>query len=151
MSFQFVPVDTLRRTQLSDTVLSTQWTVEERTVGYWRETKHQIEPQLVPPLCLTFQSETRRVSVTWRKRHWLTRLIPCPWRHYKSTLPGHWYLWSDTESDVRSEQIQTDSVRERGCLSYSWESFLHETKASRWLSLSIKTGSGWEDSFPSSV
>lgn len=60
---------------------------------------------------LTFNSETRHVSVTWRKHCWLTRLILCPWRHYKSALPGHWYLWLDIESDIRNSQIQTDSTR----------------------------------------
>ena len=60
-------------------------------------------------MCLTFNCETRRVSVTWRKHCWLTRPLRCPWRHRESTLPGHWYLGSNPERDMRNEQIQTDS------------------------------------------
>ena len=84
---------------------------------------------------LTFNSETRHVSVTWRKHCWLTRLILCPWRHYKSALPGHWYLWLDTESDIRNSKIQTDSTRGevafhiRGSLLFIYFFLLlHETK-----------------------
>lgn len=82
--------------------------------------------------CLTFYSETRHVSVTWRKHCWLTWLLRCPWRHYKSTLPGHWYLWLNTESDIRKHQIQTDSGRERGYLWYSWESHFFNMKTKNW-------------------
>lgn len=47
MDFQFVIVV---KTQPSDTLLEAQRTVLERAVGYWRKTKHQIEPQLASPL-----------------------------------------------------------------------------------------------------
>lgn len=56
--------------------------------------------------CLTFTREMRHINVTRRKRVWLTLLIPCPWRHYKSALPGHWYLWSDTDSALRKNRFQ---------------------------------------------
>ena len=119
MCFQLLTVlkQPLWRSLLStvDSISDGCWMLTENKTTNWTTASSTA-------VCLTFYSETRHVSVTCRKLCWLTRLILCPWRHYESALPGYWYLWSNTKSDVRNSQIQTDSMGER-LPSYSWESF----------------------------
>lgn len=49
---------------------------------------------------LTFFTVTGRVIVSLRKHCQLTQLLCHVNLHHRSALPGHWYLWWNTEADI---------------------------------------------------